>query len=109
MLRSRWGGPARRSPADDRRPASAEAEVGLERAVLQPVANRGEEPGRIGAVDQAVVIGEREVHSGAWQDHLAQLRVLHHRGALDHATGAEDANLRLVDDRGVEERAPAAG
>ena len=30
-------------------------------------------------------------------------------GALDHRAGAEDADLRLVDDRGVEQRAPAAG
>ena len=30
-------------------------------------------------------------------------------GALDDRAGAEDADLRLVDDRGVEQRAPAAG
>ncbi len=89
--------------------AASEAEVGLERALLETVLHRDEEPGGVGAVHEPVVVGQRQVDHGADRDDLAERRVLDDDGALDHAADAEDADLRLVDDRRVEQRAAAAG
>src|SRR4051812_5635726 len=97
------GSPARRP----RRPS--EAEVGLERPVLESGLHGAEEPRRVGAVDQPVVVRQRQVAHRADGDRLAEVRVVHDHGALDDGAGAEDADLRLVDDRCVEERATAAG
>ena len=68
-----------------------------------------EEAGGVRAVDEPVVVGQRQVDHGADRDDLAERRVLDDHGALDHAADAEDADLRQVDDRGVEQRAAAAG
>src|SRR6202030_4333016 len=43
-----------------------------------------------------------------YRDHLAQGRVLDHDRAPDYGTGAEDGDLRLVDDGRVEQGAAAA-
>src|SRR6185312_11953650 len=89
--------------------AALEAEVGLERALLETVLHRDEEPGGVGAVHEPVVVGQRQVDHGADRDDFAEGRVHDDDGALDHAADAEDAHLRLVDDRRVEQRAAAAG
>ena len=70
---------------------------------------RDQEPGGVGAVHQPVVVGQRQVDHRPDGDDLAERRVLDHDGALDDGAGAEDADLRLVDDRRVEQRAAAAG
>ena len=87
----------------------AQAELGLERALLETALHRDEEPGGVRAVDEPVVVGQRQVDHGPDRDHLAERRVLNDDGALDHAADAEDADLRQVDDRRVEQRAAAAG
>src|SRR5215203_231857 len=75
----------------------SEPEVGLEGAVLEPRLDRGEEARGIGAVDQPVVVGQREVAHRPDRDRLAEVRVVDDHGALDDRAGAEDADLRLVD------------
>src|SRR6266542_5606005 len=87
----------------------AQTEVALEVAGLEPLLDRHEEASRVGAVDDAVVVAQREVDHRAWHDQLAQVRVFDDYRALDYGAGAEDADLRLVDDRRVEQRASAAG
>src|SRR5215472_5923093 len=63
---------------------SLETELGLERAFLQPLLNREEEPGSVGAVHEPVVIGERQVDHRPYGDDLAEFRVLDDDGALNH-------------------------
>src|SRR5579875_2087818 len=92
-----------------RAPAGLHAEFRLERPFFQPGFDRGEVPGRVGAVDQPVVVGQRQVHHGTHRDHLAQGGVIDHDRPLHHRPGAEDRDLRLVDDGGVEQRAATAG
>ena len=45
----------------DARPVSGEAQVGLERALLQALADRGDEAAGVRAVDEPVVVGQRQV------------------------------------------------
>src|SRR6478672_4252957 len=87
----------------------SEAEGGLEGPLLDTGLHRGEEAGRVGTVDDAVVVGQRQVHHRADGDGLAAVGVGHDHRPLDDCPGAEDADLRLVDDRRVEQRAAAAG
>ena len=98
----------RRPPVDarDREPFRcwSETEVRLERPVLEPGLDRAEEPRSVRPVDQPVVVGQREVAHRADRDRLAEVRVVDDDRALDDRPGAEDADLRLVDDRCVEER-----
>src|SRR4051812_18742737 len=82
-----------------------QAELGGEVAFLEAFLHRHQEAGGVGAVDDAVVVRQREVDHRADRDDLAELRVLDDDRALHHAAGAEDADLRLVDDRRVEQRA----
>src|SRR6478609_8583820 len=86
-----------------------QATSGLELALFEPGLHRAEEPSGVGPVDDAVVVGQREVHHRADRDGLAAVGVGDDDGPLDDRAGAEDGDLRLVDDRGVEERAAAAG
>ena len=51
-----------------------------------------------------MVVGERQVDHRARRHDLAEVRILHDDGAAYHRPGAQDADLRLVDDRRVEER-----
>src|SRR5690606_37436507 len=99
--------PAYRPPPGTR--TRLQAEFGFEVARLQALLDGGEEPHRVRTVHQPVVVGEREVHHGPRHDDLTQLRVVDHHRPLDHGAGPQDGDLRLVDDRGVEERPPAAG
>ena len=51
-----------------------EAELGFEAAFFQAVLDGDQEAGGVGAVDQAVVVGEGQVDRGADRDHLAEAR-----------------------------------
>src|SRR5215218_2830069 len=86
-----------------------EPELALELTGLEPFAHRGEEAGGVGAVNDAVVVGQRQVDHRADRDDLAEVGVLDDDRPLHHRADTEDRHLRLVDDRGVEQRAPAAG
>ena len=87
----------------------SETERGLEGALLEPGLHRDQEAGGVGAVDDAVVVGQGQVDHRADRDRLAAVGVGDDDRALDDRAGAEDRDLRLVDDRGVEQRAAAAG
>jgi hypothetical protein len=55
-----------------------------------------------------VVVGQREVDHRAHGDDLAEVGVVDDDGPLDDRPRAEDADLRLVDDRRVEQGARAS-
>src|SRR5680860_1277375 len=86
-----------------------QTEVRVEGPLLEALLHRGEEPRGVRSVHQPVVVRQRQVHHRADRDRLAAVRVGHHDRSLDHRAGAEDAHLRLVDDRRVEQGTPAAG
>ena len=54
-------------------------------------------------VDHAVIVGEGQVAHGADSDNVVTVNILNNHGALHDGTGTEDCNVRLVDDRGVEQ------
>src|SRR5690625_7899461 len=54
-----------------------------------------------------MVIGQREVDHRADRDGLATLAIRDDDWPLHHSAGTQNSYLRLVDDRGIEERAPA--
>src|SRR5690625_7838584 len=54
-----------------------------------------------------MVIGQREVDHRADRNGLAPLAIGDDDWALHHGAGTQNGYLRLVDDRGIEERAPA--
>src|SRR3954454_10439609 len=87
----------------------SDAEVGLEGAFLEALLDGDEEAGGVRAVDDAVVVGQREVDHRPDRDRLAAVGVRDDDWPLDDAACSEDRHLRLVDDRRVEERAAAAG
>src|SRR5687768_11749492 len=58
-------------------PCSGESEFAVELTGLQPLPDRGEEPGGVGPVDDPVVVGQRQVDHRPDGDDLAELRVLH--------------------------------
>src|SRR5262249_7270934 len=60
------------------------------------------------AVDHPMVIRERQVHHGADRKRILAIRFDHHRALLDLAH-AQDADLRLVDNRESEQVSLAAG
>src|SRR5437016_14580673 len=75
---------------------------------FEPLAQLLEEAAGIRAVDEPVVVGQRDVHQRPDCDHVLAERVLHDPRALDERIGAEDARLRLADHRRAVERAVAA-
>ena len=75
-------GPAQGTQA---RPSSAS-----KLALLEALLDRREEAGGVGAVDDAVVVGQRQVDHRADRDDLAELRVVDDDRALDDGAGAED-------------------
>ena len=98
------------SPADRDRTARAEAELGLEAAVLEALLDRGEEAGGVGTVDEPVVVGQRQVDHRADRDRRREpVSSVTTTARLTTAPVPRIADLRLVDDRGVEQRAAAAG
>src|SRR5204862_4176605 len=61
-----------------------------------------EEPVAGDAVDDAVIVRERQVHHRADDDGILAVALADHR-PLDDLAHAQDADLRLVDDGGAEE------
>src|SRR5689334_24164882 len=98
----------RRSRAPDAL-LSAQPELGLERAGLQPLLHGDQEAGRVRTVDQPVVVGQGQGDHRPDRDDLAEVWVVDHDRPLHDRAGAEDADLRLVDDRRVEQGTAAAG
>src|SRR6266496_1379990 len=76
---------------------------------LEPLAQLLEETAGVRAVDEAMVVCERDVHQRPDRDHVVAELVLDHPWPLDERVGAEDAGLRLADDRRAVEGAVAAG
>src|SRR4051794_3180941 len=104
------GGPPRaRGGGGAGGPCSGEPELALKLAAFQPLPDRRQEPRRVGAVDDPVIVGQRQVDHRPDRDDLAELRVLHDDRALHHRTDAQNGDLWLVDDRRVEEGTAAAG
>src|SRR6266498_4104786 len=66
---------------------------------LEPLAEVTQEAAGEGAVDEPVVVGEREVHDRANRDRVLAQLVLHDPRALDDRVRAENRRLRLADDR----------
>ena len=89
-------------------PADQDPSSASKRPVLETLLDGREEATGIGAVDDAVVVGEREVGHAAHRDALAAPVVGHDDRTLDDGADAQDRDLRLVDDRRVEQRAVAA-
>src|SRR3954466_11013638 len=76
---------------------------------FEPLAQLLEEPARVGAVDQPVVVRQRDVHDRLDRDRVVAALVLDHPRPLDERVRAEDRGLRLADDRRPVEGAVAAG
>src|SRR3954447_4809846 len=76
---------------------------------LEPLAQVAQEAARVRAVDETVVVRERDVHERTDRDDVLAERVLHNPRALHERVRAEDAGLRLVDHRRAVEGAVAAG
>src|SRR5882724_12536354 len=83
--------------------ARASAAVALPR--LEPRAQVAEEASRVRAVDEAMVVRQRDVHQRADRDHVLAELVLDHPRALHERIRAEDAGLRLADHGRAVERA----
>src|SRR4030095_16414545 len=66
---------------------------------LETLAQVAQEPARVRAVDETVVVRERDVHDRPDRDHVLAELVLDNPRALDERVGAEDRALRLADDR----------
>lgn len=64
--------------------SSLQADLGLERAFLEPLLDREQEPGGVSTVHEPVVVGECQVDHRPHGDDLAECRVLDDDGALDH-------------------------
>src|SRR2546423_5016413 len=75
---------------------------------LQLLAQVAQEAAGEGAVHEAVVVRERQVHDRADRDHVLAAVVLDHPWPLDDGVGAEDRGLRLADHRRAVERGVAA-
>ncbi len=99
-LRQRRRGPAIVS----RRARGSDPEVAFELRGLETGLDRTEETGRVGAVDDAVVVREREVDVRTDRDRVLAVD-RDHAGLLHDRTETEDGRLREEDDRGVEQRA----
>ena len=64
-----------------------------------------DEAAGVGAVDEPVVVGQRQVADRPDRDDVVAVRSVTTFGSLDDRAGAQDRDLRLDDDRGVEQRA----
>src|SRR5262249_13150077 len=85
------------------------AQLRLEVRFLEALLDRRQEPGLVGAVDQSVGVRQGQVDHLPHRDRLAEPGVGDHDRALDHRARPEDRDLRLVDDRGIEQGATATG
>src|SRR5581483_6599431 len=75
---------------------------------LELPAQVAQEATRVRAVDEAVVVRQRDVHDRADRDHVPAELVLYHPWPLHERVGAEDRRLRLADHRRAVEGAVAA-
>ncbi len=69
----------------------------------------GEEPLGIRAIDQTMIVREREEGHVPNRDLIVAIRAGDHLRALLNRTDAENGDLRLIDDRRPEEAAEDAG
>src|SRR5690554_662962 len=81
----------------------------LEGAFLDARLDRREIPRSVRAVDQSVIVGERQEAHRADCDHVGAVGVLDDRGALDDRPRREDRGVADVDDGRVDERTARAG
>src|SRR3954449_8781569 len=81
---------------------ASQPEVRLEGAFFEASLHRGQKACGVCPVHDPVVVGERQVAHRPDRDGLTEVLVVDDDRALDDRAGAEDADLRLVDDRGVE-------
>ena len=81
-----------------------EAQLRLEVCLLQAGLEGVQEATSVCTVDHTVIVGEGQVAHGADSDNVVTVNILNNHGALHDGTGTEDCNVRLVDDRGVEQR-----
>src|SRR5688572_28955256 len=65
------------------RPDGSQGEVCVERALFESLLDRRQEPRGVGTVDDAVVVGQREVAHRPYGDRLAEVGVVVHDRALD--------------------------
>src|SRR6476646_3180349 len=90
---------ARRHSAFRRpQPCFAKPSLALERGLvpgLELLAQVAQEAARVGAVDEAVVVRQGDVHDRANRDHVVAELVLDDPRPLDKRVGAEDRGLRL--------------
>src|SRR5688500_17326324 len=78
------------------------AELGGEVTGLQPLLHRGQESRRVGAVDEPVVVGQCQVDQRPNLDALLTGLVTDGGRSSDNRARAQDGDLWLVDDGGVE-------
>src|SRR5271155_5435564 len=76
---------------------------------FQILFHQGHELVGYGAVDEAVVVAEREVNDGADGDGIVAFLVGDHEGLLGDATDAHDGGVGLIDDGQAEDGAELAG
>src|SRR4029077_7114665 len=76
---------------------------------LQLLAQVAQEAAGQGAVDETVVVRQRQVHDRANRDYVLAAGVLDHPRPLDDRVCAEDPSLRLADHRRAMESAVTAG
>src|SRR6202034_3562102 len=88
--------------------ALLETEVGLERAFFETMSDGGQEPSGVGAVDQPVVVGQREIADGPHSDRFVAGVVDDDTGSFDDGPGAQHRSLRRYQDGSVHQRALAA-
>src|SRR5436190_23714903 len=72
--------------------------------LLQSILERLQESSGVGAVDQPMIVAEREIAHRPDRDH-----VVNDDHALVNAADAEDCHLRLADDRQAEQRTKDSG
>src|SRR5215470_378081 len=76
---------------------------------LEPFAQVAEEAAGEGAVDEPVVVRQRDVHQRPNRDHVLAELVLHDPWSLHERVRAENRGLRLADHRCAVEGSVAAG
>src|SRR5690606_24279420 len=101
-------GPGRR-PGPLVEAGRSEAELGLERTLLEALLHGHEVPRRVRAVHEPVVVGQHQVAHRPDRDELVAELVRRDHRALDDRAGAHDRGRAARDDGRVEQRATRAG
>src|SRR3990170_1457379 len=91
-----------RHPGDEK-PSALKTQVPREVANLEAVLDRNEESSRVGSVDDAVIVGERQVDHRADGDRVRSV-LGDHDGLFGNDSGSEDGRLGEEHDGRVEER-----